>query len=359
MIRFCTGVGHHWPIPDRAFVSAAFSKAVFAIAAGFLFLLFSCNTGTKTVEGDKITKGKKSITVPSFSSDSAYYFIEKQLAFGPRVPNTPGHQLCGDYLVKKLESFGATVTVQNFTEEAFDGTVLRLRNIIASYNPQEKKRVLLAAHWDTRPFADKDTSHTRHPIMGANDGASGVAVLLEIARKLHHHELPKVGIDIIFFDGEDYGEPIGSDVPNMKDGRMRIWWCLGSQYWGRNPHKPKYSAFYGILLDMVGAKDARFFKEGGSMQFAPKVMNKVWTTARYLGYENYFVNTTSPGITDDHIFVNTLAKIPMINIVDHDPRSDSYYFPGYHHTHLDNLEIIDKLTLQAVGETVLYVIYNE
>ncbi len=95
------------------------------------------------------------------------------------------------------------------------------------------------------------------------------------------------------------------------------------------------------------------------MQFAPKVMNKVWTTARYLGYENYFVNTTSPGITDDHIFVNTLAKIPMINIVDHDPRSDSYYFPGYHHTHLDNLEIIDKLTLQAVGETVLYVIYNE
>lgn len=324
-----------------------------------VFVFVSCNTSTKTVEGDRKLKNERSVTVPSFSSDSAYLFIEKQLAFGPRVPNSAAHQLCGEYLIDKFESYGAKVIVQNFTEEAYDGTTLRLRNIIASYNLQEKKRILLAAHWDTRPFADKDTVGRHKPIAGANDGASGVAVLLEIARKLDFHELPDVGIDMVLFDGEDYGEHADVKQPPMKNGRMQIWWCLGSQYWARNPHKDKYSAYYGVLLDMVGAKGARFYKEGGSMQFAPKVVNKIWTKARYLGYENYFVNSNSPGITDDHIFVNTIAKIPMINIIDHAPNSSSYYFPSYHHTHRDNIDIIDRQTLQAVGETLLYVIYNE
>jgi len=324
-----------------------------------VFIIASCNTSTRTVEVDTSKKTKKSITVPAFGSDSAYYFIERQVGFGPRVPNTVAHQLCGDYLINKLESYGADVVVQNFTEEAFDGAVLQLRNIIASYNPQAKKRVLLGAHWDTRPFADKDSVGTNLPIDGANDGASGVAVLLEIARKLHRHELPKIGIDLIFFDGEDYGQPSGSEVPNMKDGRVKIWWCLGSQYWAKNLHKDKYSAYYGILLDMVGAQNAKFYKEGGSMQFAPKVVNKIWTTGRHLGYGGYFINSMAPGITDDHIFVNTIAKIPMIDIVQHEPMSKGYFFPDFHHTHKDNLELIDRQTLQAVGETVLYVIYHE
>lgn len=249
--------------------------------------------------------------------------------------------------------------VQNFTEKSFDGQTLQLRNIIASYNLQARKRILLAAHWDSRPFADKDSVKRFEPISGANDGASGVAVLLEITRKLYVHELPKVGVDIVLFDGEDYGEYREADAPKIIDGKLKIWWCLGSQYWAKNPHRTKYSAYYGILLDMVGGKNARFYREGGSMQFAPKVVNKIWTTGRYLGYGDYFIGSNSPGITDDHIFVNTLAKIPMIDIVDHDPHSDSYYFPAYHHTHQDNMELIDKRTLQAVGETLLYTIYNE
>jgi len=186
-----------------------------------------------------------------------------------------------------------------------------------------------------------------------------VAVLLEIARKLNRHELPKIGIDLIFFDGEDYGQPFNSDVPNMKNGRVKIWWCLGSQYWAKNLHKDKYSAYYGILLDMVGARNAKFYREGGSMQFAPKVVNEIWKTGRYLGYGGYFINSNAPGITDDHIFVNTIAKIPMIDIVHHQPMSKGFYFPDFHHTHKDNLELIDRQTLQAVGETVLYVIYHE
>ncbi len=331
----------------------------FFYTTSLIFFIFSCNTGPRTVEGERILKKKESVTVPSFSSDSAYSFIEKQLLFGPRVPNSVAHKLCGDFLIDKFESYGANVLVQNFTEKSFDGKTLQLRNIIASYNPKAKKRVLLAAHWDTRPFADKDTTERFKPIDGANDGASGVAVLLEIARKLHAHELPKVGIDLVLFDGEDYGPHSEADAPQMIDGKLRIWWCLGSQYWAKNPHKAKYSAYYGILLDMVGAKNARFYREGGSMQFAPKVVNSVWTTARYLGYGDYFIGSNSPGITDDHIFVNTIAKIPMINIVDYDPHSDSFYFPEYHHTHLDDIDIIDKRTLQAVGETLLYVIYHE
>ncbi len=241
----------------------------------------------------------------------------------------------------------------------FNSVLYLVNKIIASFNTKVRKRILLAAHWDTRPYADKDITGRYEPIDGANDGASGVGTLLEIARILGTNEKPDIGIDIIFFDGEDYGEHEDvTDVP-MKNGLVQIWWCLGSQYWADHPHVPKYSAYYGILLDMVGAKNARFYKEGGSMQFAPKVVDKVWTTARSLGYSNYFISTNSPGIMDDHIFVNRDAKIPMVDIVEFDPDSPSYYFGSYHHTNKDNMSIIDKQTLQAVGETVLYTIYNE
>jgi Zn-dependent M28 family amino/carboxypeptidase len=325
----------------------------------FCFLLFSCESSKKAP--DKITprKPRKALTVPSFNSDSAFAFIEDQLAFGPRVPNTPSHTLCAEYLLRKLKEYGAKVYLQPFSDIAYNGTRLYLRNIIGSYNPSANKRILLAAHWDTRPYADKDTEDRYEPFDGANDGASGVAVLLEIARIFHTNDMPEVGVDLVFFDGEDYGEHSDVKISPLKDGLMQIWWCLGSQYWSLHPHVQNYSAYYGILLDMVGAKNARFYKEGGSMQFAPKVVRKVWKTARSLGYSNYFVDINSPGITDDHIFVNRDAHIPMISIVEYDPGSPSYYFPAYHHTRKDNIELIDKQTLQAVGETVLYTVYTE
>lgn len=329
---------------------------IFFVVAG---LFFGCEGSKQSLDQATGRKSKKAVTVPSFNSDSAYFFIQKQINFGPRVPNTDAHKVCGEFLVNKFKSYGASVIEQNFSEQAYNGNILYLKNIIATYNPDARKRILLGSHWDTRPYADKDVEARYKPIDGANDGGSGVGVLLEVARILSKNEKPNIGLDIILFDGEDYGEHEDVEDTPLKNGLVQIWWCLGSQYWAEHPHVPKYSAYYGILLDMVGAKNARFFKEGGSMQFAPKVVQKVWNTARSLGYSNYFINTNSPGIMDDHIFVNRDAKIPMIDIVEYDPDSPSYYFGDYHHTRNDNIHIIDKQTLQAVGETVLYTIYNE
>lgn len=332
-------------------------STVYFLLLGVVF--FACESSNKSIDQTGLKNSKKTATVPSFHRDSAYHFIEKQVSFGPRVPNTDPHKVCGRYLADKLRDYGAQVIEQEFVEQAYDGSRLNLKNIIGIYNPKAKKRILLAAHWDSRPFADKDVEGRYEPIDGANDGASGVGVLLEIARILNLNDKPKIGVDIIFFDGEDYGEHEDVENPPLKNGLVKIWWCLGSQYWAKNPHVPKYSAYYGILLDMVGGRNATFYKEGGSMQFAPKVVKNVWNTARSLGYSNYFVSTNSPGIMDDHIFINRDAKIPMIDIVEYNPGSPSYYFGDFHHTRRDNMSIIDRQTLQAVGETVLYTIYNE
>lgn len=297
---------------------------------------------------------KKQVNVPTFLSDSAFYFIEKQLEFGPRVPNTQGHQICGDYLIEALENYGAAVTVQSFTATAWDGTKLEGRNIVGSINPSASRRILLAAHWDTRPYADQDIEVKHHePILGANDGASGVAVLLEIARAVHRAaEKPEVGIDIMFFDLEDYG------APAFSDNRQPDTYCLGSQHWGKTPHVPNYSAYYGILLDMVGGKDARFGKEGYSREYAPKIVEKVWRKGAELGHDAYFVYQETQPIIDDHLYVNKLAGIPMIDIIQFDD-STPHYFGPYWHKHDDNLELVSKETLQAVGETVLHVLYYE
>ncbi|MCC5946410.1 MAG: M28 family peptidase [Bernardetiaceae bacterium] len=285
---------------------------------------------------------------PDFNADSAYFFVEKQVSFGPRVPNSKGHYQCGEYLIATLERFADEVIVQPLQIKAHNGTMLSGRNIFAAFNPEATKRVMLAAHWDTRPVADQDAERQDEPILGANDGASGVGVLLEIARLLAQSEAqPQVGIDIALFDLEDYG------VSEVQDS-----YCLGSQYWGDNKHKPKYAAFYGILLDMVGARDAKFAKEGFSMQNAPLVVNKVWETAQKIGYGEFFINQTSPPIIDDHYYINKKTKIPFIDIIEYEPSNDNY-FGSYWHTHDDNMDIIDKRTLKAVGQTVLQVIYNE
>jgi glutaminyl-peptide cyclotransferase len=193
------------------------------------------------------------LPIPDFSADSAYAFIEKQLSFGPRVPNTGGHLACADWMVKKFEAYGAKVKRQTAVVNAFDGTPLNMQNIIASYNPEKNRRILLSAHWDSRPFADQDSVRQNEPIPGANDGGSGVGVLLEIARQLGQMA-PRVGVDIILWDAEDYGK---TEVAGS--------YCLGSQYWVENKHKANYSAMYGINLDMVGAHNARFTREGHSM----------------------------------------------------------------------------------------------
>lgn len=318
-----------------------------------MVLLFaSCS-----VEKDRVTERLIQIEVPEFNADTAYYFIEQQVMFGPRIPNTQSHRNTGNYLVSQFKIFGATVVEQEFSATTFDNQQLQLKNIIASFHPNLSKRILLAAHWDTRPYADKDSQNKNAPFDGANDGASGVGVLLEIARALGKSDSLAIGVDIILFDGEDWGER--DDDPNEKalPNDLDSWWCLGSQHWSKNKHKKNYSAAYGILLDMVGAKRSQFFREGVSMEYAPKIVDKVWSTAHQIGYSDYFVKQNAPAITDDHIYVNQVAKIPMIDIVHY--QAGIGYFGDYHHTQKDNLSIISKETLKAVGETLLHVIYYE
>lgn len=295
------------------------------------------------------------IKTPEFSGEKAYNFVKAQVDFGPRVPNSGPHKKCAAFLVKTLEKAGWKVTQQHFEAEAFDGHKLKLVNIIASYNPEAKKRIIFASHWDTRPFADQDPESEHYkPIDGANDGASGVGILLELASTIHlTTDKPKVGIDIILFDGEDYGQPGFSELPEKEDT-----WCLGSQYWSKNLHVPDYKAEFGILLDMVGAKDAKFAMEGTSMHFAPAVTQKIWKMAAAMGKGKYFTPELSSSLTDDHLYVNQNAHIPMIDIIHYAPETGGY-FGSYWHTHNDNMSAVDKNTLQVVGEVLLQAAYQE
>ncbi len=322
--------------------------------------MYSCDSAEKSAEQQQTQVEEADTTpavkAPDFNADSAYRFVAKQVEFGPRVPNTQAHQATGDWIINTLKAYGADVKVQSFQMRAYDGTMLNLRNIIASYNPGAANRVLLAAHWDTRPYADKDATDPKKPIDGANDGGSGVGVLLEIARSINQaQQKPNVGVDLIFFDGEDYGQPDNSGMPYKDDT-----WCLGSQYWSKNLHEPNYKAQFGILLDMVGASNAKFAREGTSMEYARDVVDKVWKAGNKLGYSDYFKYINSPGIIDDHHYVNTVAGIRMIDIIEYNLNSaDGDYFGPYHHRHSDSMSIIDKNTLKAVGQTVLHVVYNE
>ena len=311
-------------------------------------LLTACQEDKKPVASAEVVK--KAVKIPAFVADSAYAYIAKQVAFGPRVVNTPGHKACRAWLVSQLRGFGATVTEQPFDAKAYTGEVLKGVNIIAQFNPDHPRRVVLAAHWDTRHVADSPISTERRnePILGADDGGSGVGVLLEIARQLQANPLD-LGIDIVLFDAEDYGDT-ESDNPNS--------WGLGSQYWSRNVHTANRPQ-YGILLDMVGARNARFPVEGFSYRYAPALVERVWKLASQMGYGNYFVLEDGGPVTDDHYFVNTIAQIPMIDIINLPPTSGNGRFGDHWHTHNDDMDIIDVRTLRAVGQVVLAVIYRE
>lgn len=307
---------------------------------------------TKQSQNDSTAQQTTLAPAPAFNADSAYNFVEKQVAFGPRVPNTPAHQQAGDYMIAKLKEYGWEVSVQAFIATTYDGKKLNARNIIGSYNPQAAKRILLASHWDSRPGADENAATKTKPVPGANDGASGVGVLLELARTIRQsHNKPAVGIDIIFFDAEDWGN---SEKANDDFGGF----CLGSRHWAANLHKPGYSAYYGILLDMVGAKGATFLKEGTSMQYAPSVVNNVWQLASKLGYSQNFIDQLGPTLTDDHVPVNTIAKIPMIDIIHLNMGGDRTFFEDWH-TVEDDMRNIDRSTLKAVGQTLVQALYNE
>ncbi len=319
----------------------------------FLFLLL-ISSNCQSPSLNEVEKTSKSLYIPSFNADSAYRFVENQILFGPRVPNSIAHQHCANYLINEITRFSDSVIVQQFSVKAYDGALLYGKNIIGIFNPEQKKRILLGAHWDSRPYADHDPNpaNRRTPIDGANDGASGVGVLLEIARQLSIKKAD-IGIDIIFFDTEDYGPP--QDNNRNYDGEF---WCLGSQHWANYPHTADYNARFGILLDMVGGKNAIFTHEGTSRYYAPDILSKVWNIAQQMGYDAYFKNMETPPITDDHLYINRIANIPMIDIIEYNPSTHTG-FNQYWHTLNDNLNNIEKNTLTVVGKVTLATIYNE
>lgn len=290
-----------------------------------------------------------------FSADSAYKFIGEQVAFGPRVPGGDGHKACRQYLIDKFRSFGPdSMIIQDGQVTAFNGDVLPITNMVIGYNITSSRRILLVAHWDTRPWADKEKNPAKRntPILGANDGGSGVGVLLEIARNLGK-KAPNVGVDILLVDAEDYGD--GSGFHNDEET-----WCLGTQYWidnGMPPYHIDNLPVYGILLDMVGGKQARFHYEYYSQENAKMATVKIWSEAERLGYNNKFIRSDGGAITDDHVFI-TRAGIPTADIIE-TINVETSSFPPTWHTHNDNMKNISKSTLRAVGETVLNVVYKE
>lgn len=329
-------------------------KFLSIILLPLLFVLSCQHMPNNKDTGDQKTETKKRVQVPQFNADSAYHFVDTQVSFGPRVSGMASHQQCADWLVTKLRSYSDTVIIQPFKARTYDNITRHGKNIIASFNLEKTKRILLMAHWDTRPFADYDEDETKHrePIDGANDGASGVGVLLEAARQFGL-KAPDVGVDIVFFDLEDWGPPSDLDMYNEE------YWGLGSQFWSKNPHIFGYNASYGILLDMVGAADPTFRKEYFSRQYAEFVLDKVWQRAFDLGYGNYFLDEDGAAINDDHVFVNTYAKIPSIDIIHLNPANSNKSFFKHWHTLGDNMNHIDKQSLKMVGRVVLDVVYHE
>ena len=355
-----------------------------------LLLLSSCGLRKQTATNDNAVSAQP--VGPAFCADSAYAFCEAQCDFGPRTMNSQAHDDCSTWIMEKFKSYGMSVTPQKALLKGYDGTMLRATNIIASYRPELTDRILICAHWDSRPWADNDPDEANHrkPVLAANDGASGVAVMLELARLLReyggagarghedtsaadtsratsasdsilapsHLRTPAppltLGVDFICFDAEDWGTPQWDDTPSDGDT-----WALGAQYWAANPHVDGYTARYGILLDMVGGQGAQFYQEQQSLQYARSIVDKVWRASQVVGFGSFFPSREGVGITDDHLPVNRVAKIPCIDIIPYYPDCPQSSFGPTWHTVNDDMAHIDRNTLQAVGQTLIQVLWSE
>lgn len=318
-----------------------------------LFIVSCGNLRKQTATSDSVAAQPVG---PAFSADSAYQFCQRQCDFGPRTMNSEAHDLCGQWIAAQFARYGLTVTEQKATLRGYDGTPLKSTNIIASYKPGQNDRILVCAHWDSRPWADNDPDEANHrkPVMAANDGASGVAVMLELARLLSIDSL-QLGIDFVCFDAEDWGIPQWSDAPDSGDS-----WALGAQHWAANIDRKTAKTYrFGILLDMVGGQGAQFYQEAMSVQYARSVVDKVWNAAHVIGFGSMFPRQIGGGITDDHIPVNKVAKIPCIDVIPYYPDCEQSSFGPTWHTIHDDMDHIEKTTLQAVGQTIVQVLFSE
>lgn len=326
--------------------------AAFIIFSGIVSCtLWSCsgNNEEPKKEPQKEIVKTAPVNAPQFDADTAYDYVGRQVAFGPRVPGSGAQRQCAEWMESKLKKVCDTVYKQDVHVTGGDGKSLPCINLVGVINPAATKRILFLTHWDSRPWADQDTKNTDKPIPAADDAGSGVGVLLEMARELKARGLSSsIGIDLLLEDVEDYGRSQWGEES----------YCLGTQYWARHPHVPGYKADFGILLDMVGARGAQFPMEGISTQFAGDIQQKVWQAASNAGYSSFFPYVAAPDITDDHVAVNKITGIKTIDVINLTPDPEKPFAPHWH-THADNMDIIDKATLKAVGQTLLQVIYEQ
>ena len=322
----------------------------------FLFFLVACSTTKKSQTTEQ------SVVSIEFNANSAYAFCAAQCSFGPRTMNSEAHDKCGEWIQQKFSQYGYQVELQKADLKGYDGTILKSTNIIAhspsTLNSQPSTHILICAHWDSRPWADNDPDEANHrkPVMAANDGASGVAVMLELARLLQQNDSASMAVDFICFDAEDWGIPQWEEEVNGDS------WALGAQYWSENIQRSTSNAQryqFGILLDMVGGQGAKFYRESNSMQYARNVVERVWQAASTAGYGSTFPYKDGGGVTDDHVPVNEKAGIPCIDIINYYPDCEQSSFGPTWHTVNDDMQHIDKNTLKAVGQTLVQLIYSE
>lgn len=317
-----------------------------------IVFLASCKPKTEDLDSQNADGSESSIDVGNlkFSSDVAYQAISKQVSFGSRVPSTPAHEECAHWLLTELKLVSDTSYFQEFEAVTYDGKKHKGKNILAKINPNNPNRIQLAAHWDTRPIADQDSSNKAQPILGADDAGSGVGVILALLQVLKEKKVT-LGVDVVFFDIEDYGQPQNSGLLPMEHS-----WCLGSQYWGKN-YRESNRPRWGVLLDMVGSKSASFHKEEISMLYASNLVNRIWNISSNLGCGQLFKESAMGTIEDDHMYMNTLAAIPTVDIINY--RAEKNSFGEHWHTHKDNMDIIDKNTLKCVGQALEQLILEE
>lgn len=345
----------HHPVPHTGRPSSI-SPVLLAILLATSALLVSCeedkpqdaadqNTTNTSVPATVDTTG-----LPVFSGQGAYDYVAKQVALGPRNPGSPGAKKAITFYMEEFGKYADNVEAQEFTHEGYEGEKLNLTNIFASFNPNSGTRILLCAHWDSRPRADWDPDSTKHDmaIPAANDGGSGAGVLLELARMFKENP-PPIGVDIVLFDGEDYGD---TRIDNVDQ------YFLGARYFSRNI-PTGYRPAFGILLDLVGDRDAEFAKEGISMQYASGYVNALWNAAQQMGLTRFKQRMGSP-IQDDHMILNEIAHIPTLDIIDADLVGHKSSDPRrkYWHTHKDDMENIGAATLEEVGKLLVYTVYR-
>lgn len=319
--------------------------------------LVSCTGRQTTAVGGNDTIPMQ--PAPLFCADSAMQYVREQCAFGPRTPMSAAHDTCCQWIAAEFRRHGADVAFQHIEVVGYDSTVMRGTNIMASINPEQTDRVLITAHYDSRMWADNDddAAHHRSPVMAANDGASGVAVMLEMARAIGSMPLD-FGVDFVCFDLEDQGIPRWAEKDNDEPADPYGYWCMGSRQWAEQAFNGGYRARYAVNLDMVGGRGAKFAMETYSLQFARPVVQMIWHIAHQLGFGDYFDLDEGGAVMDDHVSIYQYTHIPSLDIVPHVSGSRSSFGETWH-TLKDTPDNIDPAVMNAVGQVMLQTLYND